>query len=137
MKPGTSQEPQSARAILLTLLKKRGLYTALSRHSVVTDWPKLVGPTLAAHARAEKVSGSTLFVIVDSSVWMHELAGLKRVLLDKVNGNLPEGAPPIDDIRFCQRSWASPSVGPPAEPSPPEPDSTDHATVIQLLEPVK
>ena len=55
---------------------------------------------MAAHATAEAVSGSTLQVSTDSSVWMNELAAIKTVLLKKINTCLPDDVPPITDIRF-------------------------------------
>jgi predicted nucleic acid-binding Zn ribbon protein len=37
------------------------------------DWPELVGPTVARHARPGKYLHETLYVFVDSAVWLSEL----------------------------------------------------------------
>jgi predicted nucleic acid-binding Zn ribbon protein len=98
--------PTTAGSVLEKVLEGLGLTAAFSRHNVIRLWPSIVNKTVARHAKAARVSGSTLHVIVDSSVWMNEMATLKKVLLSKINACLDKGAPPLTDIRFQQGSWA-------------------------------
>jgi hypothetical protein len=129
--------PRSAGRILQGTLKQLGLHAGLSRHRVVHLWPKIVEPTVARHAKAEKVSGSTLYVIVDSSVWMNELAAIRNLLLEKVNSRLAPDASPITEIRFMQRSWARVPESKTPEPEPPVLGEADRRLVGAMLEPVK
>ena len=132
-----SVSPQSAGEVLSTLLAHLGLSGALARHSVVADWPRIVEPSIARHAKAQKIVDSTLHVLVSSSVWMHELAALKTVLLGKINSKLPPGTPPIKDIHFCQRSWVGKAHEMPRESPPAEADESHLAAVCKILEPLR
>lgn len=133
-----SGSPQSAGEVLGTLLAHLGLSGALARHSVIRDWPHIVEPSIARHAKAHRIVDSTLHVLVDSSVWMHELAALKTVLLGKINSKLPPGTPPIRDIRFYQRSWAGKSNEMPRESAAPaEADESHLRSVGKILEPLQ
>jgi predicted nucleic acid-binding Zn ribbon protein len=137
MKRKALKRPISAGAVLKTALEREGLGEAVSRHSVVNLWPKIVAEGIARHAKAEKIVGSTLHVVVDSSGWMNELSAIKHVLLEKVNSRLERGVAPITEIRFTQRSWAkSPPPEPPAE-EPPPPSERDTRIRDRLLEPIR
>jgi hypothetical protein len=136
-KRGRSGSLQTAGEVLGALLAHLGLSGALARHSVVTDWPLLVEPAIARHAKAQKIVDSTLYVIVDSSVWMHELAVLKPVLLGKINSKLPAGTPPVLDIRFHQRSWAGESNDAPRDALPAEADEDSLRLARKILEPLQ
>ena len=138
MKFDIHSKPVTAGAILRKALNGLGLRAALSRHNVIQLWPKIVGEPVSSHAQAEKLVGSTLYVIVDSSVWMNEIAAIKNVLLEKINSCLPPRVATITDIRFHQRSWAEakPSEPHPSVPYPP-PTEQDVRVARQVLEPVK
>jgi hypothetical protein len=125
--------PQSAGVVLEALLAQWGLQGALARHSVVSDWDAIVESSIARHAKALKVVDSTLHVAVDCSVWMHELAALKPLLLHKINARLPTGTPPIRDIRFQQRSWAFRPTSNPEDPPIPEPNQDEVRLAHQIL----
>jgi predicted nucleic acid-binding Zn ribbon protein len=129
--------PVTAELVLRDVVSRLGLKSGLSRHRVVHLWPRIVEPTVARHARAERVVGGTLHVIVDSSVWMFELATIKDLLLEKVNAFLDAGAAKITDIRFSQRSWGTQK--PKEAPAPPSPQlgPQDLRIVGQILEPIQ
>ena len=82
-----------------------GLGGALSRQTVVSQWPKIVDKVIAKRAKAQRLLEDTLYVVVDSSVWMNELAAIKYTLLEKINATLEPGVPKIKDIKFSQSSW--------------------------------
>ncbi len=127
----------TAGQVLRNVVGGLGLQSGLSRHRVIHLWPRIVEPTVARHAKAERITGGTLHVIVDSSVWMFELATIKDLLLEKVNACLEKGVARITDIRFSQRSWG---MQPPKEqPELPTPQlgQQDLRIVGQILEPIK
>jgi predicted nucleic acid-binding Zn ribbon protein len=137
MKRKSLKNPVLAGTALKKALERHGLKEAVSRHSIVSLWPKIVAEGIARHAKAEKIVGSTLYVAVDSSGWMNELAAVKHVLLQKVNSHLERGIAPITDIRFSQRSWAkAPEPVPPAE-DPPPPDERETRIRDRMLEPIQ
>jgi hypothetical protein len=137
MKQKKPKQAESVGAILNNVLDGLGLKAAISRHRIVQLWPTIVNTAVARHAVAEKVTGPTLHVVVDSSVWMNELAAVKNVLLEKVNAHLDPAAAPITDIRFHQRSWAGASRPDVSDPVPPEPSADDIRLTQLALEPVK
>jgi hypothetical protein len=138
MKYRRKGRPETAGAVLRGVVNGLGLREGLSRHSVLHLWPKIVEPTVARHARAERITGGTLHVVVDSSVWMFELATIKSLLLEKVNACLEKGAAPITDIRFSQRSWGHQTPKQlPAPSQPPQLGEKDLRIVGQILEPIK
>lgn len=73
-----------------------GVLPAGLRHIIVvsTKWESILGEELSKHARPYRVVGDTLFVGVDSSVWLQELLfvkeGLKAELERLTNGNIKE-----------------------------------------------
>jgi hypothetical protein len=97
--------PQAAGSILNGALREMGLSSSLARQSIVVRWPEIVASAVAKHARAERLVGDTLYVVVDSSVWMNELSAIRLTLLDKLNAWLGPGIPKIREIRFGQVSW--------------------------------
>ncbi len=138
MKYDTHSKPVAAGAALRSALSGMGLQAALSRQSVIQLWPKIVQAPVSSHAQAEKLVGSTLYVVVDSSVWMNEIAAIKNVLLEKINSCLPPRVAAITDIRFHQRSWAgAKATDEPRGCPPPPPTDKDIRMARQVLEPVR
>jgi len=138
MKRNIHNKPVPAGAILQKALSGLGLQAALARHNVIQLWPKIVEEPVSNHAQAEKLVGSTLYVVVDSSVWMNEIAAIKNVLLEKINSCLPPRVAAITDIRFHQRSWAgTKSSELRSSAPPPPPTEKDSRIARQVLEPIK
>ncbi|MDQ7781714.1 MAG: DUF721 domain-containing protein [Desulfomonilaceae bacterium] len=133
----TRKFPASISSVVKSALDRKGLTAAFARHAVIREWPRIVPRSVSAHAVALKVTGSVLHVEVDSSAWMHELAAIKHILLQKINAHLPPGAAKIQDVRFYQRSrkTSAPSAEP--EPVPPAPTDGDLRTARQVLEPIR
>lgn len=120
------------------LLSQYGLTRGYSRHQVLHLWPKIVNPTIARHARIERLAGNTIHVAVDSSVWMNEMAALKGVLLQKVNACLHPKAAQFEEIRFFQRSsFPSAEERNPQEETVRGLDPADQQRVRTLLEPLR
>lgn len=129
-------QPVSAASILRLILDRYGLAAAYSRHNVINLWPSIVSEPVARHAKAERLTGSTLHVAVDSSVWMNELSAIKPLLLEKINACIDTGAAPVKDIRFFQRSWATSPVPSPPYAEEQQLSEQDVRKVNRILEPV-
>jgi hypothetical protein len=97
--------PKPAGSILLETLKRMGLGSSLARQSIVNRWPAIVDKVIAKRAQAERLVDDTLYVVVDSSVWMNELSANKFTLLEKINATLGPGVQRIRDIKFTHSSW--------------------------------
>ena len=67
--------------VLLKVISDLGLAKKMSEQRAVTEWPDIVGPRVAEHARALRVTGGRLFIEVDSSVWSQELSLMTRRIL--------------------------------------------------------
>lgn len=138
MNPRRSSDPKSLSRTVKDVLAGLGLNKALSRHSVIHRWPQLVDSVIARHAKIDRVSGDTIFVIVDSAVWMSELSAIRLKLLYKVNTALDRDAAPFREIRFSLRSWAR-TAEPEAQKIPdiPPPDEKHLRVVDRILSPLK
>jgi hypothetical protein len=137
MKRNRLREPVKAGSVLGKLLSEFGLQNALSKHALIKLWPKIVDAPIARHAKAERVVGSTLHVIVDSSVWMNELSAVKSVLIEKLNEHVKGGEAAITEIRFQQRSWAKEEPQTHSNTQPQKLTPEDARMVRTLLEPVR
>lgn len=64
--------------VLSGLLGKLRLDQRLDESRILQIWPQLVDPTVAAHARPANFAQGTLFVVVDSNVWLDEIVRYRR-----------------------------------------------------------
>jgi len=76
---------------------------------LVHEWPRIVGPAVAAHTRAEKVERGVLVVRVESNVWATELSTRVPVLLERIRDAVGEGL--VTDLRFVTGRAARPGPG--------------------------
>ncbi len=90
-------EPVSA--ALTRLFGRLGLEQGLRGWRAVGDWPEIVGPRLARHARAVGFRDGTLHVEVEGSAWMHELGLLRHELVRRINEHL--GCECVKDVRLA------------------------------------
>lgn len=67
------------------IAQRFGLSVRLLEHRLQRQWPAIVGEHVAAHTRPESIRFKKLYVIVDSSVWVQQLAFLKPSLLESIN----------------------------------------------------
>jgi predicted nucleic acid-binding Zn ribbon protein len=66
-------------------LKQLGLEKDVWLHTLENEWVKLVGNTIAKHARPGRYENGMLIVFVDSSVWLNELKRYgKKEMLSKL-----------------------------------------------------
>ena len=71
--------------VLPTVLNKLGLDRRRAEAEIVRVWNNLMDPNLTAHARPTGLNKGTLFVTVDSSVWLSEIVRYRRKeILDRL-----------------------------------------------------
>lgn len=90
--------PQPVGDLVARFLDRSGLAPRVAAATVLTDWPTLVGPQIAAVTTATGLQDGTLFVAVANSAWMMELNLMKGELIKRVNTGRAEGR--IEHIVF-------------------------------------
>jgi predicted nucleic acid-binding Zn ribbon protein len=91
--------PARVGEVLDAYLTRAGLGRRLAQAQVIPDWPRLVGPQIAAVTSPESVSpDGTLFVRVATSAWMTELQLMAPEIMARVNAG--RGAGRIRIIRW-------------------------------------
>jgi predicted nucleic acid-binding Zn ribbon protein len=88
--------------VLSRFLNRSGLAAKVEAASVVPEWPRLVGPQIAAVTEPIRVSDGTLFVAVNTSAWIMELNLMKGELMRYLNAGKRAGR--IEQIVFVMRS---------------------------------
>jgi len=91
-------EPERADAILARLAARMGITARLEKEKAVLLWEEVVGEAIARRAAAISVKGGKLFVAVENSVWLQQLALMKEGLIKEINLRL--GKAVLDDIVF-------------------------------------
>ncbi len=91
-------EIEKAGEILDRLTQKMGIAARLEQEKAVVLWGEAVGGSVARRARAVSIRGGMLFVIVENSMWLQELALLKEGIIGKLNSLI--GAEVVKDIVF-------------------------------------
>jgi len=66
------------KTVLPKVLAELGLEQRQTEAEVFKAWTHLVDPQVTAHARPTGLRRGTLFVAVDSSVWLAEIVGYRR-----------------------------------------------------------
>lgn len=89
---------RSTDTLISALFASFGLSAKLDEHRLMAEWSQLVGAQIAAHTMPREVRGRTLWVVVDSSTWLHELTLLKPILLEKIAPRT--GKADVRDVRF-------------------------------------
>src|SRR2546421_5118512 len=81
------KRPVAVREALEGYLARSGLASRLAQAQVIPDWPRLVGPQIAAVTDPESgTPDGTLFVRVETSAWMNELQLMGPQIMTAVNG---------------------------------------------------
>jgi predicted nucleic acid-binding Zn ribbon protein len=78
--------------VLRDALARLPVARELADHALWMHWDVVVGPTVARHARPQRLRHGVLFVAVDSPEWMQELQFLKHELRDRLNARLGRDA---------------------------------------------
>ena len=84
--------PMVVGEVLERYLARAGLALRLKQAQVIPDWPRLVGPQIAAVTAPESVApDGTLFVRVATSGWMNELQLMGPEIMARVNAGRGPG----------------------------------------------
>ena len=95
-------KPERVDAVIESFLRTSGLAPRVTQATVIGEWPRLVGPQVAAVTEPLRVTANgTLFVAVKSNPWMAELSLLEPRLLAAINGD--PSRPPVKRIRWQAR----------------------------------
>ena len=85
-------KPTAVGEVLEGYLARAGLAQRLKQAQVVPEWPRLVGPQIAAVTQPESVTpDGTLFVRVATSAWMNELQLMTPDIMARVNAGRGPG----------------------------------------------
>ena len=99
---GRRTTPERVDAVIESFLRTSGLASRVTQATVIADWPRLVGPQVAAVTEPLRVTANgTLFVAVKSNPWMAELSLLEPQLLATINRD--PSRPPVKRIRWETR----------------------------------
>ena len=82
--------------LLGNALHRTGLGKRLEDYRAVEAWDEVVGKVVAEHSQATGIREGTLFVDVQSSVWMQELQLLRGEIVGRLNAHL--GRPVVRQI---------------------------------------
>ena len=94
------RQPARLSDILTAVLKGKGWDTMVREYRVFAVWNEAVGSHIARNTFPKRIDRGVLFVIVKSSVWVHELSLLKQDIIGRLNARLSEEI--VRDIRFAQ-----------------------------------
>ena len=76
---------KSAGSVIPLVLKDMRIDTRQAEVEIVKVWNNLIDPTIVAHAQPVGLRKGTLFVTVDSSVWLNEIVRYRRKeILDRL-----------------------------------------------------
>jgi hypothetical protein len=85
MEKARALRAHTAADVLPKVLKDLKLDRRRSEAEILKVWNNLIDPTLVAHAQPTGIHKGTLFVTVDSSVWLNEIVRYRRKeILDRL-----------------------------------------------------
>jgi predicted nucleic acid-binding Zn ribbon protein len=93
------KRPEAVGNVVAKWLHSKGLTERVDQATVIPEWPRLVGPQIAAVTTPKSITANgTLFVEVRTNAWMNELSMLEPELLRSINAT--EGRKAIRRIRW-------------------------------------
>jgi len=79
---------KSAATVMPGVLKVLRIDTRRAEAEIVKVWNELIDPVITAHAQPTGLNKGTLFVTVDSSVWLSEIVRYRRKeILDRLHNS--------------------------------------------------
>jgi predicted nucleic acid-binding Zn ribbon protein len=106
MRHDSTRRPTRLGDALRAALARLPIARQLADYDLWTHWDVVVGPTLALHARPERLRRGVLVVAVDSPEWMQELQFLKHELCERLNARL--GRPAVRELFVVLASEPAP-----------------------------
>jgi hypothetical protein len=84
---------KSIRAIMPSVLGELGLDRRCGETEILKVWNHLIDPTVIAHAQPSGLHKGTLFVSVDSNVWLDEIVRYRRrEILERLQNSFGKAA---------------------------------------------
>lgn len=105
-----SRDPSTLSVQMERLLDDRGWKVDVAAGSVLAKWPEIVGPEVAAHARATGFEDGVLTVRADSTAWRTQLGYMSSTILGQIEQTI--GPDVVLELRFLGPSAPSWSKGP-------------------------
>ena len=97
--PEKKRKPTPISNVVAGWLDERGLADRVEQAGIIPEWPRLVGPQIAAVTEPLSITAQgTLFVSVTTNGWMTELSLIEPELLKSLNRK--PGRTPIKRIRW-------------------------------------
>ena len=84
--------------ILPAVLKSVGLDQKLKEREILSIWPTVVGPEIAARTEAMKIEKGVLYVYVEHPAWLQELHFMEKQICQKLRAKAPDIK--LERIRF-------------------------------------
>ncbi len=107
--------PERVGDILRERIGALGWESRLREEEVLEGWDAVVGPQIAAHARASHIANRRLTVVTESPVWTQQLAFLRADLLRRLGRHF--GAEAITELFFV--TGPMPAAAPTPAPAAP------------------
>ena len=99
MKDRKRSAPEPVGNAIASFVKRSGLAARIAQAEIIPDWPKLVGPQIAAVALPERISADgTLFIRVKTHSWMNELQLMTPEIMARLNAG--RGAGRVNALRW-------------------------------------
>jgi hypothetical protein len=76
----------SLSSILEGVARRLGLESKLLENRMRRDWVSIVGEPIASNTWPDQIRYKKLYLLVQNSVWLHQLTFLKPTLIEKLNG---------------------------------------------------
>ena len=92
------RDPKSIEAIITALKASPELRKQFDEAKLWEKWPEIAGPKLMAFGRPLGVRDGTLFIEVDSAVWMHRFSYFEQEIASRAN--LVAGREWVSDLFF-------------------------------------
>lgn len=88
----------SSKSVIKGLAQSHGFAGRLWEYRLQQQWKRLVGEAMASHTWPTRIKFHKLHVIVDNSVWLHQLTYLKPTLVEKIQAEMKDLT--LEDIIF-------------------------------------
>lgn len=85
------RDPLNLGSVVTRMVQDRGWSTPVSVGSVISRWPQIVGPEIAAHCTPDAFRETTLHVVCDSTAWATQLRLLVPSLLARFDAEIGPG----------------------------------------------
>ena len=85
---GRAATAQKTSDVMPRVMQKLGIDRRLSETEILRVWRHLLDPNIAAHAQPVGLRKGTLFIAVDSNVWLDEIVRYRRrEILDRMQSS--------------------------------------------------